>query len=117
MTTATTKLNTALLTLARRGDRPRCADPITHNLWTSENPDDRAIAAQWCNGCVVLNLCTAVAVEEDHRWGVWAGVDRTRRPARPRASRRLDRAPGYESVLGSRFAPTNAGANTSLTLR
>jgi hypothetical protein len=51
MTTATTKLNTALITMASRGGRPRCADPIDHQLWTSEHQHDRDIAAQWCSGC------------------------------------------------------------------
>jgi hypothetical protein len=36
MTTATATLNTALITMASRGSRPRCADPIDHQLWTSE---------------------------------------------------------------------------------
>jgi hypothetical protein len=85
MTTATTRLNTALLTMAQRGERPRCSDPITNVMWTAENADDRAIAAQWCNGCVVLNLCAAVAVEEDHRWGIWGGRDFTRRPGKAAA--------------------------------
>ena len=32
MTTATAKLNTALITMAAKGGRPRCADPATHHL-------------------------------------------------------------------------------------
>ena len=39
-----------------------------------------AIAAQRCTGCVVLDPCAAVAVEEDHRWGVWGSRDFSRRP-------------------------------------
>jgi hypothetical protein len=50
MTTVTAKLNTALITMASRGDRPRCADPIDHQLWTSEDQHDRDIAAAWCAG-------------------------------------------------------------------
>src|SRR5215212_2319709 len=47
MTTATARLNLALITLAVRGERPRCADPITHAMWTSDDQHDRAIAVQW----------------------------------------------------------------------
>jgi hypothetical protein len=115
--TATAKLNTALITLASQGSRPRCADPVDHQLWTSEDQQDRDTAATWCNGCQVLVLCHQAADERDERWGVWGGRDRSARPGRKRAARQLDRAPGYESVLRSRLAPTNAGANTSLTLR
>jgi hypothetical protein len=53
MTTATAKLNTALITMASQGSRPRCADPIDHQPWTSEDESDRDIAAQWCSGCEV----------------------------------------------------------------
>jgi hypothetical protein len=52
-TTATAKLNTALITMASRGVRPRCSDPVDHQLWTSEDQHDRDIAAQWCSGCEV----------------------------------------------------------------
>jgi hypothetical protein len=82
MTTAAGRLNIALLTMAANGERPRCADPVDHDLWTSESEVDRAMAARWCTGCVVLDLCAAVAVEEDHRWGIWGGRDFTRRPGR-----------------------------------
>jgi hypothetical protein len=75
--TATTRLNTALLTMAVRGDRPRCSDPVDHARWTSENADDRATAARWCNGCMVLTLCGDAADERGEKWGVWSGVDRT----------------------------------------
>jgi hypothetical protein len=75
MTTATARFNPALITMAVRGERPRCADPIHHDLWTSESSKDRAIAATWCTDCGVLDLCAEVAVEEDHRWGIWGGRD------------------------------------------
>jgi hypothetical protein len=86
MTTGTALVNRALLTMAQRGDRPRCSDPVTKVMWTSEHADDRATAALWCNGCDVLDLCAAVAVEEDHRWGVWGGRDFSRRPGRKKAA-------------------------------
>jgi hypothetical protein len=86
MTTATTKLNTALITMASQGSRPRCADPIDHQLWTSEDQHDRDLAATWCNGCQVLSLCHQAADERDERWGVWGGRDRSARPGRKRAA-------------------------------
>jgi hypothetical protein len=86
MTTATTKLNTALITMASQGSRPRCADPIDHQLWTSEDQHDRDLAATWCNGCQVLSLCHQAADERDERWGVWGGRDRSAPPGRKRAA-------------------------------
>jgi Transcription factor WhiB len=85
MTTATTKLNTALITMASRGDRPRCSDPIDHAKWTSEDQHDRDTAAAWCNGCNVMLLCGAAATERDERWGVWGGIDRSIRPGRKKS--------------------------------
>jgi hypothetical protein len=82
MTTATTRLNTALITLASKGDRARCADPITHVMWTSEDQHDRDIAAQWCSGCDVLQLCGAAAEERGEVWAVYGGRDFSIRPGR-----------------------------------
>jgi hypothetical protein len=42
---ATNALHLQLIAMAQRGERPRCADPITHNLWTSDDQRDRTIAA------------------------------------------------------------------------
>jgi hypothetical protein len=69
MTTVTAKLNTALITMASQG-RPRCADPVDHQLWTSEDQHDRDIAAGWCAGCQVLVLCHEAAEEREEKWGV-----------------------------------------------
>jgi hypothetical protein len=77
MTTATAKLNRALVDLAARGERPRCADPVDHARWTSDDPHDRAIAARWCGGCAVLTLCGDAAEERGEKWGVWSGKDRS----------------------------------------
>jgi Transcription factor WhiB len=77
MTTAAALLNRRLLELARRGDRPRCSDPVDHARWTSENPADRAIAALWCIGCVVIVECGDSADERGEKWGVWSGIDRS----------------------------------------
>jgi hypothetical protein len=84
MTTATAQLNRRLLDLAQRGDRPRCSDPVHHTLWTSEDQHDREIAAAWCVGCNVLQLCGDAAVERDERWGVWASKDYSHRAGRKR---------------------------------
>ena len=70
--TATDGLNRALLALAAAGDRPRCSDPITRELWTAEHAAHRAIAVKWCKGCPVLELCSQAAEERDERFGVWA---------------------------------------------
>ena len=47
MSTAAERLNLALIDLAVRGDRPRCSDPVDHDLWTSDDQRDRAIVVQW----------------------------------------------------------------------
>jgi hypothetical protein len=77
MTTATDRFNTALLTLAQREDRVRCSDPVDHARWTSDDQHDRAIAALWCNGCMVLDLCGNAADERGEKHHVWAGIDRS----------------------------------------
>jgi hypothetical protein len=77
--TATALLNLQLLTIAQRGDRPRCSDPVDHERWTSDHEANRAIAALWCNDCVVLTLCGDAAVERGEKWGAWGGKDLTRR--------------------------------------
>jgi hypothetical protein len=82
LVTATDLFNRALITLAVRGDRPRCADPITHVMWTSEDQHDRDIAAQWCTGCQVLQLCGDAAEERGEVWSVYGGRDFSVRPGR-----------------------------------
>jgi hypothetical protein len=80
--TATDELNRALLSLAAAGDRPRCSDPITRELWTAEHAAHRAIAVKWCKRCPVLVLCRQAAEERNEQFGVWGGVDRSIRPGR-----------------------------------
>ena len=86
MTTATNLLNRALITLAAKGGRPRCADPVDHQLWTSASEHDRRLATTWCIGCQVLVLCHEAAEERDERWGVWGGRDFTRPPGKRKAA-------------------------------
>lgn len=80
--TASDVLTRALLNLANRGGRPRCSDPGTHQLWLSEDAAERALAATWCAGCPVLAECRDAAAANGERFGVWGGVDRTRKPVR-----------------------------------
>jgi hypothetical protein len=80
--TATQQLNRRLLT----GNRPRCSDPVDHQLWTSEDQRDRDIASTWCKGCEYLELCGQAAEERQETWGVWGGRDRSIRPGRKKAA-------------------------------
>jgi Transcription factor WhiB len=81
MTAATREFNRQLLNMSVRGNRPRCSDPVDHQLWTSEDQRDRNLAAAWCSGCEVVQLCGDAAAERDERWGVWGAKDYSR-PAR-----------------------------------
>jgi hypothetical protein len=82
MSTATDLFNRRLLTMAQRGDRVRCSDPIDHARWTSDSDRDRAIAALWCGGCELLQLCGDAAAERGEVWSVFGGKDFSRRPGR-----------------------------------
>ena len=74
-------LHAALVDAAPRGNIPACAiNP--DGGWLADDPHHRAAAAELCHGCPVLDPCAAVGQTE--RFGVWAGVDRTRPPKRPR---------------------------------
>jgi hypothetical protein len=101
--TATARLNTALLTLAVRGERPRCFDPIDHQLWTSEEPADRANATTWCTGCQVLALCHQAADEREENWGVWVAATGRSDQEGMRRDRTAYRTP-YWSYLASLFS-------------
>lgn len=79
LTAAQEALTAALVDLLDVGLRPVCAEPGGHELWCSEDPDDRATAAAWClRGCPILAECEAAATAARESFGVWAGVDRTR---------------------------------------
>lgn len=81
-TTASGPLTAALLQLAVTGCRPRCSDPETHSYWLSEDKLERVQAVAWCSGCPILEACRQNAELLDERFGVWGGVDRTKRPAK-----------------------------------
>ena len=73
-------LDRALVNMAAEGRRPRCGEHADRDLWTSDDPTDRARAARRCWGCPVLELCGAAADDERDAWAVRGGVDR--RPSR-----------------------------------
>ena len=84
--TAAEQLTRALVVLATEGRRPRCGEFGGHELWTSDDADDRAQAVRWCAGCRVLLECGAAAAEQGETHGVWGGRDRTP-PPKPRTRR------------------------------
>ena len=72
--TAAEVMGAALLMLARQDvTPPPCAGC---DGWTSEDPDERALAARCCAGCSLLDPCRVLADELKVTFGVWAGVDR-----------------------------------------
>jgi hypothetical protein len=76
--TATETMGSALLTLARQDvTPPPCAGS---DGWTSEDRDERALAARCCAGCPLFDPCRVLADELKVTFGVWAGVDRGPRP-------------------------------------
>jgi hypothetical protein len=82
---ASARLTAALVNLARRGLRTPCSQPETHHYWLSDSGAERKLAAQWCRPCPVRAECGQAAEAHDERWGVWAGVDRTRRQGKAAA--------------------------------
>jgi hypothetical protein len=81
---ANDKLTMALISAAARGVRPRCGDSETSWMWLDEDPRHRAIAATYCNGCVVWSECDAVG--QYSSFGTYASKDRTVRPGRKKAA-------------------------------
>jgi hypothetical protein len=75
----------ALRNLAARDLRTPCSDPGISYLWLSESAGERREAAKWCRSCPVRVECGEAASARQERFGVYAGVDRTRNPSgRPR---------------------------------
>ena len=75
--TARDVLDRALVDLASRGERPRCAEPADGHLWTSDEIEDRRRAARLCSRCPVLRACASSAEEERDVFTVRGGRDRT----------------------------------------
>ena len=72
--TAAEIMGAALLMLARQDvTPPPCAGS---DGWTSEDRDERALAARCCAGCPLSDPCRVLADELKASFGVWAGVDR-----------------------------------------
>ena len=69
------RLAFALGRVLANGSRPPCADGS--GAWTSDDRDERALAARLCRPCPILTECGAAADSTKERFGVWAGVDRT----------------------------------------
>lgn len=66
----------ALNDLADNAQHTPCGDPRQAHLWTSEDPQARALAAVACGPCPLLNLCHAAAESTREPAGTWAGRDR-----------------------------------------
>lgn len=73
-------LNAALVRLAANRARPRCGEAGAHEVFLSEKPEERALAASWCTGCPVRQECADAGAAIQANFGVWGGRDRTVRP-------------------------------------
>ncbi len=71
-------LTTTLAALEQAGRRVPCRG-ASSDAWTSEDAGTRKEAADACQHCPALALCTAYADAARESWHVWAGRDRTRR--------------------------------------
>lgn len=49
--------------------------------FTSDDPGERAKAAEACSTCPVLARCRTYAEAQGESWGVWGGIDRSDRRA------------------------------------
>jgi hypothetical protein len=83
--TESDRLTTALLNLTCRGLRPHCSDVGTGGLWLSEHEGESAEACKLCQGCPVLRPCRDAAEAQRETFGVFGGVDFTKRPRKPRS--------------------------------
>lgn len=81
-------LEAELVEMAERRERPPCGEG-DWPAWTSEEADDRAVAARCCAGCPLTRVCLSEAVDAKVNAGVWGGVDFTTKGAKRRAERRL----------------------------
>ena len=73
-------LTRALLGLGERGERPPC---WRDSRFTSDDADERAVAALECERCPIVAPCWTAGQAETA--GIWGGVDRHgNRPGRRR---------------------------------
>lgn len=80
--TAAETMGVALIELTDHEQRPPCGD--RSGAWTSEDKRERAWAARRCQPCPLLKACHDLAAELKPSFGVWSGVDWTRRITRER---------------------------------
>lgn len=67
------KLQTSVM---EASDVPCCG--AHGDLWTSEAAEEREAAAYRCTGCPVTVACGNYATAAREKFGVWAGIDRTK---------------------------------------
>lgn len=109
MRTAAEAMTHALVQLATENRRPRCGDPVTRDLWTSEKREEREQAASWCVGCPVLHQCHDAAEETGETFGVWGGIDRGDKGGGPQRSHDLP----AKRLSGSHGFPQSSRGNVS----
>lgn len=62
-----------------------CRDQPDPNLWFSDNPYDRVMAATICErDCPVKDLCERAATDRKEHWGIYGGIDFGARRGRKR---------------------------------
>lgn len=71
-------LHHTLTALERSGGHIPCRG-ASSDAWTSEDKGVKKEAAEACEHCPALALCSAYADAAQESWHVWAGRDRTRR--------------------------------------
>lgn len=86
MTPDATPQERLLFALADALERHQWIPCSTGDGWTSDDAEERAIAAELCDGCPVWDACDAAGAGES--FGVWAGVDRTPKPKATRPRRK-----------------------------
>lgn len=106
-------LDSALVRLAANGVRPRCGEASAHELFLSEKPEERALAASWCAGCPVRRECadTGAAIRADFR--VWGGRDRTIRPRKAGVGPSLTHPEGASPLDTTQSAPGTPTPDTA----
>lgn len=73
--TAHDALAEALAAAQRAGGAIPCQSPARSSWWLSDDPDERAEAAQLCRPCPVREICRETAKVTREAFGVWGGRD------------------------------------------
>lgn len=92
------------------GEGVPCLRPGWGPLFTSDDPDELAEAAEACGPCPVLAECRAAGANE--YWGVWGGGVRMRgtRPRDPNPPRKPQLAPVLLATLATATRPLSSAA-------